>query len=478
MTGRPTPTFLVLAAGALSFAMLQSLIAPVLPTIQTELQTTQEAVTWVMTANLLSAAIFTPILGRVGDLAGKKGTYVAVLAVLAAGCLLAAFATDLRTLVAARVIQGAAGAVFPLAYGIIRDEFPAARVPAAVGAVSAVIAAGGGIGIVLAGPIVASLGLTWLFIIPAIVVIVAAVAGHLVISAYPPTRPGRINWLAAALLAGGLLCLLLATSKGAGWGWASAQTVTLVVTAAVLVGAWVRTEARSTQPLVDMRIMRLPTVWTTNLVALLFGAGWFAVFAFLPQFVQVPSTAGYGFGADVTEAGLLMLPMVVTMSAAGVISGRVVRWFGSKAQLVTASVLSALATATLALAHQQIWQISFATAMFGLAAGLAFSAMANLIVGNVPAAHTGVASGMNANFRTIGGSIGAALMGAVVTSGVQSTGLPTEAAYVSGFLVLTATSVAAAAAAVLVPGTRRPPRADAPADGLAAPRTPEPAPRS
>jgi MFS family permease len=148
-TRRPSPgtTFAVLAAGVVSFAMLQSLIAPVLPTIQAELNTSQSMVTWVLTANLLSAAVFTPILGRVGDTVGKRRALIGVLAALAAGSLLAAVAPTIGVLIAARVIQGAAGAVFPLGFGIIRDEFPAARVPAAVGGMSAVIAAGGGLGI-------------------------------------------------------------------------------------------------------------------------------------------------------------------------------------------------------------------------------------------------------------------------------------------------------------------------------------------
>ncbi|WP_433158138.1 MFS transporter [Kribbella sp. CA-247076] len=456
-TRRPSPgaTFAVLAAGVLSFAMLQSLIAPVLPTIQAELHTSQRLVTWVLTANLLSAAIFTPIVGRIGDAIGKRRALLGVLAALAAGSLLAAFAPNLTVLIVARVVQGAAGAVFPLAFGIIRDEFPAQRVPVAVGAMSAVIAAGGGLGIVLAGPIVEVLGYGWLFLIPMIVVTVAAIAAYLFVPESPVRQPGRISWVAAGLLATWLAALLLAVSQGPSWGWASARTIAVAVVAVVALTAWLTAEVRSATPLIDLRMMRLPAVWTTNLVALLFGAGWFAIFAFLPQFVQTPAAAGYGFGASVSEAGLLMVPMVVTMSLAGVLSGRIERSVSSKSQLVLGSAAGVLAAAVLAFAHDERWQIALAAAVFGLAAGLAFSAMTNLIVGSVPPQQTGAASGMNANFRTIGGSIGAALMGSIVAGQVQPGRLPAEGGYTSGFLLLTGTSLAALIAALLVPSRRR-----------------------
>lgn len=150
-----------------------------------------------------------------------------------------------------------------------------------------------------------------------------------------------------------------------------------------------------------------------------------------------------------------MLPMVVTMFLAGIISGRIERTLSSKLQLVVGSAFSALAAAILALAPEQRWQIAVAAAVFGVGSGLAFSAMTNLIVSNVPRQQTGAASGMNVNVRTIGGSIGAGLMGSIVTGQLQPSGLPAEAGYTNGFLLLTGTSVAAVIAALIVPSVRR-----------------------
>ena len=122
--------------------------------------------TWVLTAFLLSASIFTPILGRVGDMVGKERMLVVTLAALAAGSVVAGLAHSITVLIIARAIQGIGGAVLPLSFGIVRDEFPGMKVAGAVGIIAAMAAVGGGAGIVLAGPIVSNLNFHWLFWIP------------------------------------------------------------------------------------------------------------------------------------------------------------------------------------------------------------------------------------------------------------------------------------------------------------------------
>jgi predicted MFS family arabinose efflux permease len=257
------------------------------------------------------------------------------------------------------------------------------------------------------------------------------------------------------LLSGWLVALLLPLSKAPAWGWTAPATLGLFAAAAVLLAGWLTVELRSTNPLIDMRMMRRPAVWTTNLVALLFGAGMFAVYAFLPQLMQTPSAAGYGFGASVTRSGLLMLPMLVTMAASGSMSGPLAARVPSKAQLILGSALSAIACALFALRHDEPWQVAAAGAIFGLGLGLVFASMINLIVQSVPPSQTGVASGMNANIRTIGASIGTAAVSSIITAHIQPTGFPAESGYTTSFLLLAVIGVAATALAVLVPATRR-----------------------
>ncbi|MGW0993189.1 MFS transporter [Streptomyces sp. NPDC002523] len=447
-------TFVVLATGAGVFSMLQSLVAPALPTVQHALHTSQSTATWVMTAYLLSASVFTPILGRVGDLVGKKRTLVAVLVAVLAGCLIAALAPDIGVLIVARVVQGVGGALFPLSFGIIRDEFDASEVGGSISNLSAVIAAGGGVGMVAAGPVVSALGYRWLFWIP-----VAVVAATVLIAArYVPESPkraqGQVSWLGAGLLSAWLVALLLPLSQAGQWGWGSAKVLGLFTAAAVLFAVWLATEARSRSPLIDLRVMRLPAVWTTNLAAFLFGAGMYAIWSFLPGYVQTPSVAGYGFGASVTESGLLMLPMLLAMFLSGVVSGRLEPRLGAKPLLTTGAALGALACGFLTLWHDEQWQIAVVAGLFGLGIGLAFASMANLIVGSVPPEQTGAATGMNANIRTIGGSIGAALTSVLVTGRLQPSGLPYASGYTHGWALLALLCLAAAGAALLVPAGR------------------------
>ncbi|MFZ4843508.1 MFS transporter [Mycetocola saprophilus] len=457
-TRRPlTLIFLILAIASAAMSMLQSLLNPALPLIQQELHTTQTATTWILTAWALSAAASTPLVGRMGDLFGKKRTILFALGAIVAGSILATFAPSIGLLLAGRVLQGLGGAVFPLAFGLIRENFPAARVAGAVGIMSSVIAVGGGLGSVLAGPIVDALGWRALFWLPAAVVAVVAIGAAFVLPESASRPGGRLRPLGAVLLAGWLVALLLPLSNGSRWGWASPLTIGLFVLAALLMLVWIRVEATSPTPIVDMKMMRLPAVWTTNLVAFLFGAGMFAMITFVPQYVQTSPAQGYGFGASVTLAGLVILPMTVGMAVGGAFSAPLTRLLGYRIQLMTASAMGAIGSALIVIEHFALWQIALACGIYGLGLGIAYAALTNVIVNAVPAHQTGVATGMNTNIRTVGGAVGTAIFGAIVTSTAGVAGLPTAAGYTGAFVFITITGIAATAAAALIPG-RRPAR--------------------
>jgi len=455
-------TFAVVTAGVLAYALLQSLVVPVLTTLQTELHTTQGTVTWVLTAYLLSASVFTPIMGRVGDMVGKERIFVLTMAALGLGSLLAALASSVGVMIIARVIQGIGGGVLPLGFGIVRDEFPEGKVSGAVGAIASLAAVGTGVGIVLAGPIVDALDYHWLFWLPMIVCLAAAVAAHLLVPESPVRSGGRISWLPAILLSGCLVALLVGLSEAPEWGWGSVKVIGLIGLAVVVGIGWVLAEQRATTPLIDMRMMRRRAVWTNNLVALLIGSGMYAVFAFLPEFVQTPRSTGYGFDASIIQSGLIMLPSTAMSFVLGLYAGRLAHWIGGKWVVLVGCVVAAASLVMFAYAHEHKWQLYIASGIEGIGFGLIFAAMSSLVVAAVPPDQTGVASGMNANIRTIGGAIGAAVMGSLVTSRMRSDGLPEESGYTLSFAVLGIALLAAAVVALAIPGGA--PAAELPGD--------------
>jgi EmrB/QacA subfamily drug resistance transporter len=437
-------TFALLAAGAVAYALLQSMVAPALLEIQHDLGTTTSGVAWVLTAYLLSASVITPIAGRLGDMFGKKRVLVIILFTLAVGTAVSGIATTLPVMILGRVIQGAGGAIFPLAFSIIRDEFPPLRVPQGIALISAILAIGGGLGIVLAGPIVEHFSYHWLFWFPLIAVLVAAIGTVIYVPESPIRAEGRVDWIGALLLAGWLIALLVGVSQGSVWGWTSARVLGLFCSAVVLLAVWIRAEMRIRQPLVDMKMMRLRGVWTTNLAAFVFGFGMYSSFVLVPEFVEQSTSTGYGFGASITQAGLYMLPATVAMMIAGPISGRLSSTVGSRVPLIAGSIVSTAAYTLLAFAHSNGWQIYLAMAAMGFGIGLAFASMANLIVEAVPAWQTGVATGMNTIVRTVGGAIGTQIAAGIVTATSTAAGIATE----RGFTIAFAASAVALAIGV------------------------------
>jgi EmrB/QacA subfamily drug resistance transporter len=440
-------TLAVLAVAGLSFALLQTMVAPALPAIQIEYGASTPAVTWVLTVYLLTASIFTPVLGRLGDMFGKERLLVIVLLVLGAGTLVSAVSSSLPLLIAGRAIQGAGGAIFPLAFGIIRDEFPRDRVGAGIGLISATFGIGGGAGLVLSGVIVDHLDYTWIFWLSLVVIAAAVVATHLFVPESPIKTPARIDWGGAALMSVGLSAVLLAVSEGNAWGWGSGRVLGLLAAGTAVLAAWARYELRVPQPLVDMRMMRLRGVWTTNVTALMVGFGMFGSFLLVPKLVEMPAAAGFGFGASVTDAGLYLLPSAAVMLIAGPASGWLGARFGSRTPLLAGIALVAIAFVQLAVLHDHPWHVFLNSVLTGAGIGLAFAAMATLIVDAVPQSQTGVATGMNTIMRSIGGALGAQIAASIVGAHAD------ESHFVTAFLVSAAGLALAFLAALVIPRT-------------------------
>ena len=446
----------VLALAAMAYGLLQSLLVPAIPSLEKSLNVTASQASWLLTGFLLSAAVTTPIAGRIGDQVGKAKVLIVALSLLAVGSLISGLSTELPVMLVGRVLQGMAGGTFPLAAGIIRDEFAPHRVAWGIGMMSAVLGLGGAVGIVLSGIIIEHLDYHWLYWIPMLLALIAIVAVVLVIPESPVRAARGINWFGAATMAGWLIAVLVAVSQAPAWGWTSARVMGLFALGMVLFGLWVWSESRSATPLIDMKMMRIRTVWTTNISSLLLSTGMFGMFLLLPQFTQTPPSAGYGFGASVVQSGLYLLPNSICMLTVAPMTGRLALRFGSKRLMVAGGLISALAYFVLIIAHSEPWQIMLSSGMLGVAVGLGFAAMSNLVIEAVPFEQTSVAAGMNATTRSVGAAVGAAVATSIVQSTAHNGGYPTVNGYTDAFWVLAVALVASTGLALIIPPSRRP----------------------
>lgn len=450
---RSGATIASLTLAALAYAVMQMMVVPALPAIEHDLGTGPGGVAWLISAFLLSTAIATPVLGRLGDMYGKERMLVVVLAVFAAGGVLGALATSLPMLIAARVIQGLGGAIFPLAFAIARDVLPPKRFPLAVGLLSGSFGVGGGIGVLASGVIVDHFswhGIFWLGIAMPLV----AIAGvRLFVPVSPARRRVQLDWVGALLLGGGLLPLLLAVSRGRVWGWGSPGVVALLAGGALLLVAWARWELGRREPLIDVRLLSNRVVWTVNAASLCVGFTMYATSYLVPQLVQADrATAGYGFGASTTAAAMFLLPAMVAGLVCGPLSGWLASRFGAKRPLLLGVSVMAAGQLLLAFAHDERWQVYTGTLLaYGIGLTFAMTAMSSLIVTGVPQAQTGEASGMNTMVRTVGGSIGSQVVTALVIAG----GAPSSHGFAVAFAVCGALLLIALPLCAAVPSARR-----------------------
>jgi MFS family permease len=405
----------------------------------------------VFTSFLIATCVATPIAGRLGDLLGKKRLLVGTLIALTIGTMLSALATTLPVMLAGRTIQGLGGAVFPLAFGVIRDELPRERVAFGIASMTAVLGLGGVIGIVLAGPILDHLSFHWLFWLPFIAIALSLVATIFVVPESQVRAEGSLSWSSALLFSAWLVCLLFAVSKAPEWSWASARVIGLMAAAVAIAALWVLAEQRAKHPFVDVGVLVRGGTWSANLAAFLLGAGMYSGFVLLPQYVQEPVSTGYGFGHSVTKSGLFLLPWSAAMLLSSTLSARLSTNGGPRRPLAIGAAVGAGGFAFLLTENASEWELLVASGLIGTGVGLAFSALANLVIETVPRTETSVASGINIIARTLGGAIGTQVGVSIVATTIGSSGSATRAGYVSAFAISLAALVLATLVAVRAP---------------------------
>jgi EmrB/QacA subfamily drug resistance transporter len=445
-------SLLILSTAALAFALAQTTLIPALGELAEELHTDASGVAWTLTGYLLSAAVCTPLFGRLGDMFGKRRLLVLSLSVFAAGSVVSAIGQSLEVLVAGRILQGVGGGIFPLSFAIIRDEFPPEKVSSSIGLISATFGIGGGAGLILGGVLVDQASYHWIFWVGGAMAAAAAVLTQMLIPESPNRSPGRIDFRGAIVLAVGLAIPLLAISRANDWGWSSARTLVMIGAGVLILAGWVVLQKRTPQPLADVALLARPPVLMTNLATLAVGFGMFGSFILIPQLAEAPESTGYGFGLSATGAGLLMLPGALIMLVAGPVSGLLVKRYGGKLPLSLGALISAIGLALMGVDHGTQGAMVAWNLIVSIGIGLAFAAMPNLIFDAVPQSETGEATGFNTLVRSVGASLGSQVSAAILTGSVVAGAvLPSGDGYTTAFLVSAGVAVGAAVLASLIP---------------------------
>ncbi|WP_203831201.1 MFS transporter [Actinoplanes palleronii] len=429
------PRLLLLAAAAASFllSLIQSIPVPVLPQIAQQLGADATTVGWVSTATLLAASACTPLLGRLGHVLGIKPVFIGTLIATLAGSLLAATVHDIHWLIVARVLQGTSFGLFPLGMSLLRHELPPHKLTHNMAVVASTLGVGGGVALVASGLLTQGDAdyrrIFWLC------ALVSAIALALALTL--PRRAGgggRVDVLGAIVLSAGLVSLLLPISQGHSWGWTSPRVLVLFAAAVIILVGFYFLQRRTEAPLVSVEMLRHRPILVANLASMAVGFAMFALQLATSYFVQSPREyTGFGFSATVLETSLIfLLPGAAASVVMGPLAGALIGRVGPRVVLVLACGLAAVGMASLALLHDNRGETIAAFVVASCAIAMAYAAMPALLVSHVQPAETGIANSVNSIMRTVGGTIGSALVITILAAQTRQVGavsLPTEHAY-------------------------------------------------
>ncbi|MET7320681.1 MFS transporter [Streptomyces sp. NPDC005549] len=412
----------VLAFAGIVVAVMQTLLVPVIKDLPRLLDTSPSNATWVLTSTLLSGAVATPIMGRLGDLFGKRRMLIASLSVMVVGALLSALTDALIPMIVGRTLQGFAMGAIPLGIGLMRDMLPRERLGSAMALMSSSIGVGGGLALPAAALVAQHTDWHALYYGAAGLGVVSIALTLLVVPESPLRAKGSFDLPGALGLSAGLILFLLPISKGSDWGWSSPTTLGLFATAVVVLLLWGLMELRVAAPLVDLRTTARREVLLTNLASIMVGVSFFVISLVLPQLLQLPSETGYGLGQSMVVAGLCVAPLGLTMMFTAPVYARLSARYGPRTTLIIGLVIIGIGYAGGLGLMSAAWQTVVTSVLIGAGIGLAYSSLPALIISAVPASETGAANGLNTLMRSIGTSVSSAVIGMVLANTANDAG--------------------------------------------------------
>ncbi len=443
----------VLVTVAALVAIVSSLGAPLIPSIAQSDHVSLSAAEWVLTAALMTGALATPAMGRLADGPRKRRVIEVALAVVLAGCVLSAVSTGFMVLIVGRGLQGFGLGLLPVTMAIARSQFPPDEAGRAIATLSVSAAVGAGLGYPITSLIAQFLDYRAAFWFGAITVASALALVIVVLPSRSDSRSRRFDRVGMVTLGAAVVGVSVVLSEGGGWGWTSWRSLALAFFTVVMVVLWIAHELRVSDPLIDVRQVRNRSVLTADASAFLIAV---AMYLFLPiiiEFVQIPVTSGYGFGASILVSGLVFVPLSMGSFAASRCLTAYTNRFGVRSMIPFGSLMFAASTLFFAVEHRALWEAFVASGIAGIGIGFTFAAMPGFVVRAVPSSETGSAMGFYQVLRSIGLSLGSALAAAVlITYTAPGHTYPSYEGFRITLIIATALCVLTAALSYLLPG--------------------------
>ena len=427
----------------------EAMIMPALPTLQAEFNTTAAWASWIVSIYLLVSSVAIPVFAKLGDSYGKKKFLLVCMTFYTIGVTANGFAWNLPSLIGFRALQGIGLAMFPLAFAIIRDEFPPEKIPVATGIVSAMFGAGAAIGLVVGAWIANNFGwrTTYHTVIPIAIALTLLAAYKLKESSI--RTPSRPDVFGATTFSIALISFLIAMTEGSTWGWGSSSILGLFGLALASIMLFLFIESRIADPMISLTMLSKRNVFFTNITAFIAGLANFLVFQSVIYLLQAP--APIGCSCTLFQAGLVMAPGSLLMLVTAPVAGAIVSRRGAKLPLFMGAVTLATSFCYFYAFHATQLQMLLGVMISFIGMGFMMVAMINIIIQSVTQVQTGIATAMNTIFRTVGGVVGPTIVGVYLTQyttlipkptphGLMMIPIPSDTAF--DYIFLTALGIA------------------------------------
>ncbi|MZD10443.1 MFS transporter [Streptomyces sp. SID5785] len=445
---------------ALVVAVVASLGTPLITSVATTFHVSLDSAQWTLTVALLSGAVATPVLGRLGAGPHRRATILVTLSVVVVGSALTVLPLPFAGLLTGRAAQGVGLGLTALMMGVARDHLPEARSTATIALISVVSVIGAGVGYPLTALLAEVGGVRSAYGFGLLVTAAALLTAWRFLPSAPEGRSAHVNPAGALLLAAALFLVLFLAGQRSLWSRHLAVAVVLTVVAVLLLCIWVASELRSQTPLIDVRAVRHPAVAGANIAMFVGGCGMYLLLTLITRYAQTPHSAGYGFGLSTFVAGLVLVPFSVLGFVAGRLTPRVRTLIDAPVLLAGSAVIVGGGFALFAAARSNLAELLVAMGVLGLGVGSFSAAMPGVILAVTPKSETSSAMSFNYVVRSVGYSLGSATGGLVLAADTGTGRLfPNEHAYTNAALIGIA-AMAVTTLAALALARRRPPETD------------------